>query len=98
MIKLDQPNIAELPELRHIGKPLPRIDAMGKVTGITKYAGDYSMPNMLHARVLRSKYPSAKIVRVDASNARALAGVAPIGGVSPVSLPGFFNAGDGKKR
>src|SRR5581483_7030184 len=75
MIQLDQPNIANLPELRQIGKPLPRIDAMGKVTGATKYAGDYVMPNMLHAKVLRSKYPSAKILSINIDKARALPGV-----------------------
>lgn len=86
MIHLDQPNIANLPALRHIGKPLPRIDAMGKVTGATKYAGDYVMPNMLHAKVLRAKYPSAKILRVDVSKARALAGVVCV--LTADDLPG----------
>lgn len=85
-IQLDQPNIANLPELRHIGKPLPRIDAMGKVTGATKYAGDYTMPNMLHARVLRSKYPSARIVSINTSKARALAGVVTV--LTASDLPG----------
>src|SRR5581483_766720 len=92
MIKLDQPNIANLPELRHIGKPLPRIDAMGKVTGTTKYAGDYVMPNMLHAKVLRSKYPSAKILRVDTSQARALPGVVAV--LTADDLPGAQMATD----
>ncbi len=92
MIQLDQPNIANLPELRQIGKPLPRIDAMGKVTGATKYAGDYVMPNMLHAKVLRAKYPSAKILRVDVSKARALAGVACV--LTADDLPGAQVATD----
>jgi len=34
------------------------------------------MPNMLHAKVLRSPVPSAKIVKLDVSKARALPGVA----------------------
>lgn len=85
-IQLDQPNIAHLPPLRHIGKPLPRIDALGKVTGATRYAGDYVMPNMLHARVLRSKYPSARILKVDAARARALPGVAAV--LTADDLPG----------
>lgn len=92
MIQLDQPNIANLPELRYIGKPLPRIDAMGKVTGTTQYAGDYTMPNMLHARVLRSNYPSAKIVRVDTSKARALVGVVCV--LTAEDLPGAQVATD----
>jgi CO/xanthine dehydrogenase Mo-binding subunit len=92
MIQLDQPNIANLPELRHIGKPLPRIDAMGKVTGATKYAGDYTMPNMLHAKVLRAKYPSAKILRVDTTQARALPGVVCV--LTAEDLPGAQMATD----
>ena len=41
--------------LRQIGKPLERTDAEGKATGRTRYAGDYTMPGMLHGRVLRSE-------------------------------------------
>lgn len=91
-IQLDQPNIANLPKLRHIGKPLPRIDAMGKVTGTTKYAGDYTMPNMLHAQVLRSKNPSATLLRVDTTKARALPGVVTV--LTADDLPGTQVATD----
>jgi len=65
----------ELPELRQVGKPLRRVDALGKAVGATVYAGDYGMPNMLHARVFRSSEPSARIKRLDVSRARALPGV-----------------------
>ena len=65
----------ELPELRQIGKPLRRVDAMGKAQGTTVYAGDFSMPRMLHAKVFRSTYASARIKRLDVSKARALPGV-----------------------
>jgi CO/xanthine dehydrogenase Mo-binding subunit len=64
-----------LPELRQIGKPLRRVDAMGKATGATMYAGDFSLPLMLHAKVFRSTLPSARIVRLDVSKARRLPGV-----------------------
>jgi CO/xanthine dehydrogenase Mo-binding subunit len=66
----------DLPPLRQVGKPLRRVDALGKAVGATLYAGDYSMPNMLHAKVLRSSEPSARIKRLDVSRARELAGVA----------------------
>ena len=92
MIHVEQPNLANLPELRHIGKPLTRIDAVGKVTGATKYAADYVMPNMLHAKVLRSKHASAKILRVDVSKARALAGVVCV--LTADDLPGAQVATD----
>ena len=64
-----------LPELRQVGKPLRRVDAMGKAVGSTVYAGDFSMPRMLHAKVFRSTQASARIERLDVSQARALSGV-----------------------
>ncbi len=64
-----------LPELRQIGKPLRRVDAMGKAVGSTVYAGDFSLPRMLHAKVFRSTQSSALIQRLDVSQARAMAGV-----------------------
>lgn len=65
----------ELPELRQVGKPLRRVDALGKAVGATSYAGDFTMPNMLHAKVFRSREPSARIVHLDVSEARSLPGV-----------------------
>ena len=63
-------------EFRLVGKPLPRIDAPGKVYGKTLYAGDYAMPGMLHAKVLRSPLASARIARLDVAQAWQLPGVA----------------------
>jgi CO/xanthine dehydrogenase Mo-binding subunit len=37
------------------------------VTGTARYAADVELPGMLHARILRSPYAHARIVRVDAS-------------------------------
>jgi len=65
----------DLPELRQVGKPLRRVDALGKAVGATVYGADYSMPNMLHAKVFRSSEPSARIKRLDVSKAQALPGV-----------------------
>ena len=52
-----------LPELRQVGKPLRRVDALGKAVGVTAYAADFSMPRMLHAKVFRSPLASARITR-----------------------------------
>ena len=65
-----------LPELHTVGKPLRRVDALGKAVGATVYAGDFSMPHMLHAKVFRSTQPSARVRRLDVSKARVLDGVA----------------------
>lgn len=61
-----------------IGQPLTRTDSPGKATGRTPYAGDYVMPGMLHARVLRADLASARLKRLDVSRARALAGVVAV--------------------
>ncbi len=63
------------PTLRVIGKRLPKVDGAGKVTGRTQYADDLSLPGMLHARILRSDRPHARIISVDTTRAARLPGV-----------------------
>jgi CO/xanthine dehydrogenase Mo-binding subunit len=63
---------------RVIGRPLQRYDVLDKVQGTTRYAGDWQLPGMLTGRILRSIYPSARILRIDVSRARALPGVAAV--------------------
>ncbi len=58
-----------------IGKGLPKADAWAKAKGNTVYADDFSMPGMLYAKVLRSKYPAARILAIDTGAAEALPGV-----------------------
>jgi CO/xanthine dehydrogenase Mo-binding subunit len=82
-------------DFRQVGKRLARLDAPGKAHGKTRYAGDYVMPDMLHARVLRSPEASARLTRIDVSKARALAGVACVltyaelpDRLAPTDIPG----------
>jgi CO/xanthine dehydrogenase Mo-binding subunit len=82
----------QLSEMRQVGKPLRRVDALGKTTGTTVYAGDLSMPNMLHAKVFRSEKPSAHIGRLDVSKAKALDGVECV--LTAADLPGVRLATD----
>jgi CO/xanthine dehydrogenase Mo-binding subunit len=65
----------EMTELKIIGKPVPRHDAIEKAFGLTCYADDFFMPGMLYGKVLRSQYPSAKILSIDTSKAERLRGV-----------------------
>lgn len=58
-----------------IGRDTPQVTALEKLTGRAMYAGDLKQPGMLHAKVLRSPYPHARIVRIDTRAARALPGV-----------------------
>ena len=61
-----------------IGKSLPRADAWEKVRGRPIYAGDLALAGMLHGRIVRSPYASARITRIDTAAARALPGVAVV--------------------
>ena len=58
-----------------IGHPVKRVDGVAKVTGRARYAGDFEMPGTIFGRCLRSPYPSARIVSIDARQAKALPGV-----------------------
>lgn len=58
-----------------VGKPIPRIEGIDKVTGATKYAADLPIAEALTAKVLRSPVPHARLRRVDISKASALPGV-----------------------
>ncbi len=61
--------------LRVVGQPIPRVDAIEKVTGRARYVTDLVVPGMAHAKVLRSPYPNARVRRVDTARARAVPGV-----------------------
>jgi len=58
-----------------VGKDVQRTDAVSKVTGSAQYVADLHLPGMLHAAVLRSPHPNARIVAIDVSAAAALPGV-----------------------
>ncbi len=58
-----------------LGHSVPRVDSLAKVTGKAIYASDFSLPGMLHAKILMSDRPHARILRIDTQAARKLAGV-----------------------
>lgn len=58
-----------------IGQNLPRIDAWDKATGQARYPDDFSMPGMLHAKVVWSEHPHARVRRIDTAKAEAYPGV-----------------------
>ncbi len=69
-----------------IGNNVRRLDAPGKVTGRLKYAGDMTMPGMLHMKVLRSPHAHAAIKSIDTSKAEQLPGVACV--ITARDIPG----------
>ncbi|RMF97195.1 MAG: hypothetical protein D6727_06030, partial [Gammaproteobacteria bacterium] len=58
-----------------IGKSVTRPDALEKVLGGPGYPVNYARPGMLHAKLLRSPYPHARIVSIDTSAAERMPGV-----------------------
>src|SRR5204862_8318901 len=58
-----------------IGTTVPKRDGAEKVTGRTRYLHDLVLPRLAHGKILRSRYPNARLVRFDARRARALPGV-----------------------
>jgi xanthine dehydrogenase molybdenum-binding subunit len=72
-----------------VGKRLPRIDALSKVTGAAIYSGDIALPDMLYGRICRSPYAHAIIRRLDVTKARALEGVKAV--ITADDVPGYKN-------
>jgi 4-hydroxybenzoyl-CoA reductase alpha subunit len=68
-----------------IGKPLPKVDAVSRVTGQAVYADDMLPPRTLHCRILRSPHPHARILSIDTSAARRIPGVVAV--ITGADLP-----------
>jgi CO/xanthine dehydrogenase Mo-binding subunit len=61
-----------------VGIPHRRHDAYGKVTGATAYPADLIEPHMLRLKTVFAHRPSARIVAIDAAEARAMPGVVAV--------------------
>ena len=60
---------------RIVGKPIGRLDGIEKVSGEARYSGDVTLPGLVWGKALRSPLPHARILRIDTSKAKVLAGV-----------------------
>jgi len=68
MAKPDSPSpggSATTQGLRVVGRSLPKVDAVAKVTGRTRFADDLFLPRMLHCKLLRATTPHAEIRSID---------------------------------
>ena len=59
----------------YIGTPTSRVDGRAKVTGTAKYAGEVNVPGLVYGAVVESTIAKGRIIRIDASPARRVAGV-----------------------
>jgi len=72
---------ADIPTItyNHIGKRgIRRIDGYAKASGKAVYTRDIQIPGMLYAKVMRSPYAHARILKMDTKKAEALPGVRAI--------------------
>lgn len=58
-----------------IGKSVPRLDTIDKVTGAQQYGADISLPGMLHASIHACPVHGGKRASYDASKAKSMPGV-----------------------
>jgi len=61
-----------------VGRPYPRVDIPGKVTGGASYVQDMRLPAMIHARVVRPPSYGATLASVDFARIRSLPGVVAV--------------------
>lgn len=62
-------------KFRVIGRSVPKLEGAEKVTGRLQYLHDLQVPRMAHGKILRARYPHARILRIDTSKAEKLPGV-----------------------
>ncbi len=71
----EKPSPKDFSEFKVVGKPVLHRDALEKVTGEAKFAGDIRLPGMLYAKILRPPAHDAKLKSVDTSAAEKMEGI-----------------------
>ncbi|MDO5408744.1 MAG: selenium-dependent xanthine dehydrogenase [Eubacteriales bacterium] len=74
-----------------IGSKVQRIDAREKVLGTGEYVDDMEIEGMTYASAVRSKYPRARVLSIDATKAKALPGVVAV--FTAEDVPGSVKTG-----
>jgi CO/xanthine dehydrogenase Mo-binding subunit len=83
-------------EFKVVGKPnLPGVVSWSQATGVAKYGIDYVVPDMLHAKFLRSPYANARIKSLDITKAKAIPGVVDIVTWEDEDIKKLSSGGDG---
>lgn len=74
-----------------LGERVHRVDAREKTLGYGEYVDDMEVEGMIHASAVRSRYPRARILSIDAEKAKALPGV--VGVYTADDIPGSVKVG-----
>ena len=85
--------VTEEKQLRHVGKPEPKVDALKLVQGKPAFTDDMEMRGMLVGKILHSPYAHARIKHIDVSKARALPGVHAVLTYKDIPRVAFTTAG-----
>jgi len=63
------------PDYRFIGKPIRRAEDGRLITGRGQFSDDFLLAGQTYAAIVRSPYPHARIVNIDAARAKKMKGV-----------------------
>lgn len=74
-----------------VGKGIPRLDSVDKVTGLGTFAADIRLPNMLVGKYLASPHPHAEVLSINTSKAESLPGVHAVVTAADISGRVQFN-------
>ena len=69
-----------------IGRSMHRVDGRNKLTGDARYAGDVSLPGMVHLKVVRSDRPHANILALQTEQAKHYPGIVAV--FTHLDIPG----------
>jgi xanthine dehydrogenase YagR molybdenum-binding subunit len=75
------------------GQGIDRVDGKLKVCGQAPFAAEFATPNVVHAVIVTSTVPSARIVRMDVAAALASPGVITV--LTPMNAPRLPRGGKG---
>jgi nicotinate dehydrogenase subunit B len=78
-LKLDKTAPLKSPaDFKLVGKSQPRLDIPDKITGQFTYMQDFTLPGMLHARVIRPPAMGATLLSVDAASIDEIPGIVKV--------------------
>ena len=72
-----EPHLKKASEYTLLGHSQKRFDGPNIVSGKATYGIDVRLPGMLHAKILYSAHPHAKIIKIDTRKAERFPGAVP---------------------
>ncbi|MCP4248158.1 MAG: xanthine dehydrogenase family protein, partial [bacterium] len=93
-VAVDEKAAVPTPRDTLIGKPIPKLDAPEKATGLARYIEDIKLPRMLYGKILFADRPHARILNIDTAAAKSLPGVRAVITAADIELVPFGFGGD----